>query len=40
MKLFTWQKIEDADTPLGAAKKGKKTSMWLAIQSVKEKIVI
>ena len=29
--------IEGKDTPLEAAKKGKDTSMWLAIQSVKEK---
>ena len=35
--IHTDEKIEDTDTPLGAAKKGKKTSMWLAIQSVKEK---
>ena len=35
--IHTDEKIEDTDTPLGAAKKGKKTSMWLAIESVKEK---
>ena len=29
--------VEGKDTPLEAAKKGKDTSMWLAIQSVKEK---
>jgi len=27
--------VEDTDTPLGAAKRGKNTSMWLAIESVK-----
>tara|TARA_Y100001970_G_C14208245_1_gene845348 strand:+ start:1270 stop:2274 length:1005 start_codon:yes stop_codon:yes gene_type:complete len=35
--IHTKEKIVDTDTPLGAAKKGKNTSMWLAIQSVKEK---
>ena len=35
--IHTDEKIEDTDTPLGAAKRGKKTSMWLAIESVKEK---
>ena len=29
--------VEGTDTPLGAAKRGKNTSMWLAIQSVKNK---
>ena len=29
--------VEGTDTPLGAAKRGKKTSMWLAIESVKNK---
>ena len=29
--------VEDTDTPLVAAKKGNKTSMWLAIDSVKNK---
>jgi len=29
--------VEDTDTPLGAAKRGKNTSMWLAIDSVKNK---
>ena len=29
--------VEDTDTPLTAAKKGNKTSMWLAIDSVKNK---
>ena len=37
-KIFhTENKIEDADSPLSAAKKGKDTSMWLSIESVKEK---
>ena len=29
--------IKDTDSPLSAAKKGKNTSMWLAIESVKKK---
>ena len=29
--------VEGTDTPLGAAKRGKNTSMWLAIESVKNK---
>ena len=29
--------VEDSDTPLAAAKRGKKTSMWMAIDSVKNK---
>ncbi len=33
----TDEKIEGTDSPLGAAKKGKNTSMWLAVNSVKEK---
>ena len=33
----TKNKILDTDSPLSAAKKGKDTSMWLAIQSVKNK---
>ena len=36
-KIFhTENKIEDTDTALGAAKKGKDTSLWLAIESLKE----
>jgi len=31
------EKIENEDSPLSAAKKGKNTSMWLAIESVKNK---
>ncbi len=33
----TSEKVTGDDSPLGAAKKGKNTSMWLAIESVKEK---
>ena len=33
----TENKVESTDSPLEAAKKGKKTSMWLAIESVKKK---
>ena len=33
----TIEKVEGTDTPLGAAKRGKNTSMWLAIESVKNK---
>jgi len=33
----TAEKVEGTDTPLGAAKRGKNTSMWLSINSVKEK---
>ena len=33
----TQNKILDTDTPLSAAKKGKDTSMWLTIESVKNK---
>ena len=33
----TNEKVEGTDTPLGAAKRGKNTSMWLSISSVKEK---
>ena len=29
--------VKNTDTPLEAAKRGKKTSMWLAIESVKKK---
>ena len=32
----TKNKILDTDSPLSAAKKGKDTSMWLTIQSVKK----
>jgi len=33
--IHTNEIVEDTDTPLGAAKRGKNTSMWLAIESVK-----
>ena len=33
----TDEKVIGSDTPLGAAKRGKNTSMWLSIESVKEK---
>ena len=29
--------VKSTDSPLGGAKKGKNTSMWLAVQSVKNK---
>ncbi len=35
--VHTEKKIESTDSPLEAAKRGKDTSMWLAIQSVKDK---
>ncbi len=35
--VHTNEKVEGGDTPLGAAKKGKNTSMWLAVESVKNK---
>ena len=35
--IHTKEIVEGTDTPLGAAKRGKKTSMWLAIESVKTK---
>jgi len=35
--IHTDESVQGTDTPLGAAKKGKKTSMWLAIESVKNK---
>ena len=35
--IHTSDKVIGNDTPLGAAKKGKNTSMWLAIESVKNK---
>jgi len=35
--IETLDVVEDTDTPLTAAKKGKKTSMWLAVESVKSK---
>ena len=35
--IHTEETVKGTDTPLGAAKRGKKTSMWLAIESVKNK---
>ena len=35
--IHTEEKIENEDSPLFAAKRGKNTSMWLAIESVKNK---
>ncbi len=35
--IHTEDQVESTDTPLEAAKRGKKTSMWLAIESVKKK---
>ena len=35
--IHTKNKVEGKDTPLEAAKRGKKTSMWLSIESVKNK---
>ena len=35
--IHTNEVVEGADTPLGAAKRGKNTSMWLAVESVKVK---
>ena len=35
--IHTLESVKSADTPLEAAKRGKKTSMWLAVESVKKK---
>ena len=35
--IHTENKIEDSDSALSAAKRGKDTSMWMSIQSVKNK---
>jgi len=35
--IHTDQIVEGTDTPLGGAKRGKNTSMWLAVESVKKK---
>ena len=35
--VHTIEKVKNTDTPLEAAKRGKKTSMWLAVESVKKK---
>ena len=36
----TLNKVSSEDSPLEGAKRGKDTSMWLAIESVKKKIAI
>ena len=35
--IHTNEVVKDDDTPLGAAKRGKNTSMWLAVENVKAK---
>ena len=35
--IHTEKQVKGTDSPLEAAKRGKKTSMWLAIESVKKK---
>ena len=35
--IHTQNQVKNTDTPLEAAKKGKDTSMWLSIESVKKK---
>jgi glycerol-3-phosphate acyltransferase PlsX len=35
--IHTMDVVKGTDSPLGGAKRGKNTSMWLAVQSVKEK---
>jgi glycerol-3-phosphate acyltransferase PlsX len=35
--IHTADVVKSTDSPLGGAKRGKKTSMWLAIESVKKK---
>ena len=35
--IHTVESVKSTDTPLEAAKRGKKTSMWLAVESVKKK---
>ena len=35
--IHTNESVSGTDTPLGGAKRGKKTSMWLAVESVKNK---
>ena len=35
--IHTNEIVEDSDTPLAAAKRGKNTSMWMAVDSVKNK---
>ena len=38
--IHTENKVKSTDSPLEAAKRGKDTSMWLSIESVKKKKVI
>ena len=38
--IHTTNTVSSTDSPLEAAKRGKDTSMWLAIESVKKRIVI
>ena len=38
--IHTDDQVQGTDTPLGAAKRGKNTSMWLAVDSVKKKMPI
>ncbi len=35
--IHTTNSVQNTDTPLEAAKRGKNTSMWLAIENVKNK---
>ena len=35
--VHTTEKVKSTDSPLEAAKRGKKTSMWLSVESVKSK---
>ena len=37
MRILSTDVVKGTDSPLEGAKRGKNTSMWLAIQSVKEK---
>ena len=38
--VHTQKKVSSEDSPLEAAKRGKDTSMWLAVESVKKKTAI
>ena len=38
--MHTKNSVKSTDSPLEAAKKGKNTSMWLSIESVKKKSLI
>ena len=37
LRYFIQKKIESTDSPLEGAKRGKDTSMWLVVQSVRDK---